>query len=674
MIHIQINDFDFLIKKEISILEACKYLGIIIPRFCYHEILSVSGNCRMCLIELEGSEKPVASCVTEAVDDMQIFVDSTYVKKARENVLETLLLNHPLDCPICDQAGECDLQDQSKTFGGEYSRFFFNKRGVEDKNCGPLIKTIMTRCIHCTRCVRFSSEVAGINFLGTLNRGTSTEIGVYTSKFFQSEISGTVIDLCPVGALTAKPYAFKSRPWDLRICSSIDLFDSLGSSIYIHFKENEIYRILPKIDSLFNNGIISDKIRFSYDYLKNNRIKTIYESNKPEFNYNKINWNLFLSKMDKIIEKKFSIALVFTPEIDFLTLNLIKKIFNKYKNKVKFYNLYKPNLIKNFFIQKSNSSLESINNSGNFCYLISINPRIENAVLNAKLRLKYNNELLAIFIFNQKFNYNIPSNFLNLNIKTIFDLWESKSSFSSYLITDISPLFIISENLNKRVSNLNTILNFIKKLFSSNALLFVGNFSNTEGLAYLNVKSFNLKQLKNSNEIFCLNLDDLIFTRKKFELNKNLFWFNSHGSKFASKCKFILPICTNFETEELHINLEQRIQKSNKVFDLFFESKKLHSILLAIFNDKKLIKLKKSKNFDYLLEIIKYPNNYKFLNKNLIELFFFNKIEKNVSLISTYPTKQNTEDFYLKNKNTKNSSIMIECSYEFKKIANNFLS
>jgi len=276
MIKIKINNLDFLVKSDVSVLEACKYVGIHIPRFCYHETLSVAGNCRMCLVEIEKTPKPVSSCTLPVSNNMQIFVDTPLVKKARENVLETLLLNHPLDCPICDQGGECDLQDQTKLWGSDYSRFFINKRGVEDKFCGPLIKTIMTRCIHCTRCVRFGSEIAGIEYFGTLNRGTSTEIGGYVSKMFNSEISGNVIDLCPVGALTSRPYAFKVRPWELRSNESIDLSDSLGSNIYVNFKESEVMRILPKNNSKINETIISDKARFSYDSIKHKRIHNIF--------------------------------------------------------------------------------------------------------------------------------------------------------------------------------------------------------------------------------------------------------------------------------------------------------------------------------------------------------------------------------------------------------------
>jgi len=212
MIKLKINNFEFFMKSDISVLEACKYAGIHVPRFCYHEKLSIAGNCRMCLVEIEKSPKPVASCAAPVTPNMSVFTNTPLVKKSRENILEALLLNHPLDCPICDQGGECDLQDQAKVFGGDFSRFYINKRGVEDKNCGFLIKTIMNRCIHCTRCVRFGTEIAGIETLGTLNRGKDTEIGTYISQIFKSEISGNVIDLCPVGALTSKPYAFKARP------------------------------------------------------------------------------------------------------------------------------------------------------------------------------------------------------------------------------------------------------------------------------------------------------------------------------------------------------------------------------------------------------------------------------------------------------------------------------
>eukprot|EP00596_Hydrurales_sp_CCMP1899_P001021 CAMPEP_0119042706 /NCGR_PEP_ID=MMETSP1177-20130426/16096_1 /TAXON_ID=2985 /ORGANISM="Ochromonas sp, Strain CCMP1899" /LENGTH=291 /DNA_ID=CAMNT_0007009681 /DNA_START=74 /DNA_END=949 /DNA_ORIENTATION=- len=273
---IKVNNVNFWVKSGMSVLEACKYVGINIPRFCYHETLSVAGNCRMCLVEVGKSPKPVASCALPISNGMVVYTDTPLVKKARETIVESLLSNHPLDCPICDQAGECDLQDQTKIFGSSYNRMYYGKRKVEDKNCGSLIKTVMTRCIHCTRCVRFASEIAGVNYFGTLNRGDSTEIGDYASGIFDSEVSGNVIDLCPVGALTSKPYAFKARPWEIRITESIDLTDSFGANIYIHTKETAIVRILPKINADLNGSIISDKARFFFDSLSHDRLTKIY--------------------------------------------------------------------------------------------------------------------------------------------------------------------------------------------------------------------------------------------------------------------------------------------------------------------------------------------------------------------------------------------------------------
>ena len=226
----------------------------------------------MCLVEIEKSPKPQASCAIPVMPGMKVFTNTPLVKKAREGVLEFLLLNHPLDCPICDQGGECDLQDQAMIYGSDRSRFMEKKRGVEDKNLGPLIKTIMTRCIHCTRCVRFATEVAGVEVLGTTARGIDTEIGTYVEKMFKSELSGNIIDLCPVGALTSKPYAFTSRPWELRNTESIDTLDSVGSNIRIDTRGTEIMRIIPRLNESINEEWISDKTRFAYDGLKRQRL------------------------------------------------------------------------------------------------------------------------------------------------------------------------------------------------------------------------------------------------------------------------------------------------------------------------------------------------------------------------------------------------------------------
>ncbi|MGA1341499.1 MAG: NADH-quinone oxidoreductase subunit NuoG [Hyphomonas sp.] len=272
------------VPKTYTLMQACEEAGAEIPRFCYHERLSVAGNCRMCLVEWEGAPKPIASCA-QIVGDLRpnrdgsppvIRTRGAYVEKARNGVMEFLLINHPLDCPICDQGGECDLQDQAMAYGRSESRFDENKRAVEDKNMGPLVKTIMTRCIQCTRCVRFVAEVAGVEEIGMISRGESAEITTYLEKSLTSELSGNVIDLCPVGALTSKPYAFNARPWELRKTSSIDVMDAMGAAIRVDAKGDAVMRILPETNEEVNEEWISDKSRFVWDGLARQRLDRPY--------------------------------------------------------------------------------------------------------------------------------------------------------------------------------------------------------------------------------------------------------------------------------------------------------------------------------------------------------------------------------------------------------------
>lgn len=259
---VYINAIPVYVLPGTTVIQACEQIGITIPRFCYHDLLQIAGNCRMCLVEINKSPKPQASCGLPVIDQIRIYTDTPLVKKAREGVLEFLLLNHPLDCPICDQGGECDLQNQALKHGNKRSRFGFLKRRVEDKNLGPVIKTVITRCIHCTRCVRFASEIGGVEDLGTTLRGNKTEIGTYVKKKLNSEVSGNIIDLCPVGALTIKPHTFLSRPWEIEKVQSIDHSDSLGLNILIETKRKRPVRILPKPNRRINLDWLSDKARF----------------------------------------------------------------------------------------------------------------------------------------------------------------------------------------------------------------------------------------------------------------------------------------------------------------------------------------------------------------------------------------------------------------------------
>ena len=273
---ITIDDIELEVEAGLTVLQACELAGKEIPRFCFHERLSVAGNCRMCLVEMERAPKPIASCAMPVGDGMVIRTDTDLVKKAREGVMEFLLINHPLDCPICDQGGECDLQDQAVGYGYDRSRFGESKRAVDDKNLGPWVKTIMTRCIHCTRCVRFATEVAGVPELGATGRGEHMEIGTYVEKALTSELSGNMIDLCPVGALTSKPYAFMARSWELSKTESIDVMDALGANIRVDARGPGVMRILPRNNDDVNEEWLSDKGRFANDGLARQRLDKPY--------------------------------------------------------------------------------------------------------------------------------------------------------------------------------------------------------------------------------------------------------------------------------------------------------------------------------------------------------------------------------------------------------------
>ena len=276
-----IDDQEIEVDAAMTLIQACELVGIEVPRFCYHERLSIAGNCRMCLVEVVGGPpKPTASCAMQVRDlrpgpDGQppvVRTNSKMVKKAREGVMEFLLINHPLDCPICDQGGECDLQDQAMAFGVDFSRFKEAKRAVDDLDLGPLVSTNMTRCISCTRCVRFTSEVAGINQMGQTGRGEDAEITNYLNETLNSNLQGNIIDLCPVGALTSKPYAFTARPWELSNTETIDVMDALGSNIRVDTKGREVMRILPRNHDGINEEWISDKTRFVWDGLRRQRL------------------------------------------------------------------------------------------------------------------------------------------------------------------------------------------------------------------------------------------------------------------------------------------------------------------------------------------------------------------------------------------------------------------
>jgi len=383
---ITINGKEIEFEKGMTVLQACELADVEIPRFCYHEKLSIAGNCRMCLVELEKSPKPIASCAMPAAEGMNIKTNTTFVEKARKGVMEFLLANHPLDCPVCDQGGECDLQDQSLYYGVDKSRFVENKRDVKEKYMGPLIKTQMTRCIHCTRCVRFATEVAGVPEIGAIGRGENMEITTYLEKSMESELSANVIDLCPVGALTSKPYAFEARPWELKKTESVDVMDAVGSNIRVDTYNWEVKRILPRLNNEINEEWISDKTRYSCDGLLKQRLDVPYikKNNKLQ----KSTWdeaiNLLVDKIHSVQPNE--IAGHIGDMINMENALSFKKFFKTLKSE----NLEFRE--KNFYINQDekmnyifNSSIAGIEDE-DLILLVGTNPRHEASILNDRIR------------------------------------------------------------------------------------------------------------------------------------------------------------------------------------------------------------------------------------------------------------------------------------------------
>ena len=685
--NIRINGFNYAIKEDTSILDACKHVGITLPRFCYHESLSIAGNCRMCLVVAERPEplkltesdlppKPTTACalpVDEELEDFEIYTETPYVRRAREGILETLLLNHPLDCPICDQAGECDLQDQTKQLGGDRSRFWWNKRGVEDKYFGPLIKTIMTRCIHCTRCVRYAAEVAGVETLGTFNRGTGTEIGNYASHVFNSEISGNVIDLCPVGALTSKHYSFKARPWELRSNESIDLTDNCGSNIYVNYKETEIARVVPKINSNINDSIISDKARFSYDALNNQRLQRIFEFSFEKKAKQK-DWLSLLGAFESIMKNSSEkITFVIDENLDLESLVLLKKLENLFSEKVKIRNLNSAQTNGNF--TGLNDKLVDINKKDSkVCFVISSNIKVENSIVNAKLRKKYLDQSTSFYCFGQNFKSTFPMEFININIETVAKLFEGKNLHLSQLLVKAAfPLFVTSENLFKRFSEKNELVRMIKKIAPTSIVYNIDKHCNLEGNAFLGIKTLSKNDINNTTTLIGVQLDDLINFRKKISnFQKRIILMNSHGSSLTNRANVAVPCLTSFEEEGIYLNLESRAQKALKIFSKVNDSRSVKNIFLTLikmFNKE----IRPSSFLSSIYETVENSSLFNTTNKKFsLELTYNSKNRTPIYDFFLYPVKTSNEDFYRSNNFTKNSIIMNKCSQELRNLNDNF--
>ncbi|RLN96709.1 hypothetical protein BBJ28_00006877 [Nothophytophthora sp. Chile5] len=641
MIDIYINNIKLKVNKNLTVLQVCNNVKIEIPKFCFQENLQIAGNCRMCLVEIENSPKPVASCAMPLMPNMKIFTDTPLVQKARESVLEFLLINHPLDCPICDQASECDLQDQTMIFGSDRSRFFFKKRGVEDKYCGPFIKTIMTRCIHCTRCVRFANEICFIDDLGTTGRGNKTEINFYYQKIFNSEFSGNLIDLCPVGALTSKPFTFKARSWELKKREGIDALDSIGSNIKIDIFNNEIVRILPKTNFNINKEWISNKTRFFFDSLKYQRIK--YPLLKDDENkFQKISWFQALNIINQklIMTDSSKIKSIIGDLTDLESLFLLKKNLNKmgisniiYEKFLNNKNLkINSDLTSNFLFTNTLKSIEE----ADVCLIIGSNIRQEGSILNIHLinRLKKGN--FKIGFIGNKNNFTYKINHLGLTLDTLIQILLGKHSFCKDLKKAKKPLIIIGENIINQKNGFNIIFKLKNLSFLKNNI----NFFNTKSslINFLEINFTNSKIFSNNSNLYYLFNTNL---QNKLKLKKKDFviYQGHHFTKDAQNSNLILPGLTFLEKKGMYINLEGFIQKNDQILNLnteqrqdFIIYKNIYKFIINKNQLKKNYSLKIKEILPYLVKKkIKIINNFIFNKKHLkININFLNSLIKNL--------------------------------------------
>jgi NADH dehydrogenase (ubiquinone) Fe-S protein 1 len=563
MIFVQIDGIEILIDKGKSVLQACEFLKKDVPRFCYHKELLIAGNCRMCLVEIERFPKPVASCAMPLSEKMIIYTETPLVRKARESVLEFLLMNHPLDCPICDQGGECDLQNQTFKFGGDRSRFFKKyKRSVEDKNFGILIKTVMTRCIHCTRCVRFADEIAGVNLLGTTGRGSEMEIGFYIKNIFQSELSGNVIDLCPVGALTSKPYAFSFRPWELKEYNSIDLNDALGAHIRVDVRDNRIIRILPRNYYLINDSWISDKARFSFDGIRYQRLINIFFYGK-EISWRKfmdffvfVNW-LFLKKNYKELNLQFLCG----RDTDFETLEMLQNLVfsmgfctiqsvSSLKVNYDFESNYKFNTS---FIDFETSDVNLI---------LSSNLRNEAPNLNIKLKQNLDkNGSLVGYIGTVSTNTYYVEN-LGLSSKVLIKIAEGKHFFSKKLKKAKSPKIILGAKNNLIVSfhTFLKIVQIIEKFISKKNIINIISLDPASvGAMDLGISAYEKK--KNVNFFYSINVSRSFKPLLNQIIQDSLILSQNYQAGILEAfSKILLPGVSFFEKEGSYRNLEGKSQ------------------------------------------------------------------------------------------------------------------
>ncbi|MDC3007480.1 NADH-quinone oxidoreductase subunit NuoG [Candidatus Pelagibacter sp.] len=664
MLKLKVNDIEVEVEEGLTVLQACEKAGAEIPRFCYHEKLSIAGNCRMCLVEMEKSPKPVASCAMPAADGMVIRTNTPKIEKSRKGVMEFLLANHPLDCPVCDQGGECDLQDQSMFYGIDKSRFKENKRAVPDKNMGPLIKTQMTRCIHCTRCVRFATEIAGVPELGAIGRGEDMQITTYLEQSVQSELSGNVIDLCPVGALTSKPYVFESRPWELKKTETIDVMDAVGSNIRVDTYDWEVKRVLPIINEDINEEWISDKTRYACDGLLNQRLDTPYIKYNNKFV--KASWEevykIIKSKIENTNNEKICgfVGDLSNMEASFIFKEFLDRTINTKNYESRSLKTFIDSSLRENYI--FNSKINGIEEA-DLIFMVGTNPRYEATMINARIRKAFLNNNTKIISLNNVGDLTYPYESLDGNTQTIKDIFDNNNELSKKIINSQKPLIIIGESF-LRIRSAEYLFNSLKDFLKKNKkisnewnpLNILSVDAGTVGNLDLDIIDRNNKLLDEVKEnkfeiIYLFGQDNLDFKKK----NEFIIYQGSHGDRGAEIADIILPGAAYTEQSGHYTNLEGKIQKAYKASYPPGDAKEDWQIindLAEVMNNRKLFNDKEeleSSMFNYL----KLKQEQK--NSNFIE-----KIEQKT--FENENIKVEFKDYYFSNVVARASKTMFECN------------
>jgi NADH-quinone oxidoreductase subunit G len=589
----KVNGVEVEFEPGMTVLQVAELAGEEIPRFCYHERLSIAGNCRMCLVEVKpGPPKPQASCALPAAEGQEIFTKTPMVKKAREGVMEFLLINHPLDCPICDQGGECDLQDQAMGYGRDDSRYEENKRAVEEKAMGPLIKTVMTRCIQCTRCVRFITEIAGSPEIGLISRGEDVEITTYLGAAVTSELSANVIDLCPVGALTSKPYAFEARPWELKKTESIDVMDALGSAIRVDARGSAVLRVLPRVNEDVNEEWISDKTRYAVDGLQRQRLDRPYV--RVGGRLAPATWaEAFAAVAAKLkAAKPERIGVIAGDLQDAESLKATKDLFTALG--VKNLDARQDGTALGQGPRESwlfNSTIAGIENA-DVVLLVGTNPRLEAPVLNTRLRKQWLAGKVRVGVIGEQGDLTYDYDYLGAGSKTLSGLAKSKSDFVTALKNAQRPAIIVGQGALTRADGA-TVLKAAAAVAKSFNLVREGwNGWNVLHTAAARVAGLDLGFVPGeggltAGEMLKPGALDVLFLLGADECETAAsdafkIYLGTHGDAGAHKADVILPGAAYTEKSGLYVNTEGRVQMGERAVFPKGEAKEDWSILRAL--------------------------------------------------------------------------------------------